>query len=110
MSMGSSLPTGHSNGSSAGSQLEPWLDPMSLNLTNLDGTYSPCVGNSLSCVLAFNTDSIGPGDQIDFFGASNSATASYSWNFDLNGLGGVSPSTSNNQSPAGVVFNTCWSF
>ena len=83
---------------------------MSLNLTNIDGTYLPCVGNSLSCVLAFNTDSIGQGDQIDFFGASNSATASYSWNFDINGLGGVSPSTSNNQNPAGVVFNTAGVF
>ena len=94
-----------SNGSSAGSQLEPWLDPMNLNITNLDGTYSPCGGTSLSCILAFNTDSIGQGNQIDFFGASNSGTASYSWNFDLNGLGGVSPSTSNNQSPGGVIFN-----
>ena len=100
----------NSNGSTAVSQLEPWLDPMSLNLTNIDGTYLPCVGNSLSCVLAFNTDSIGQGDQIDFFGASNSATASYSWNFDINGLGGVSPSTSNNQNPAGVVFNTAGVF
>ncbi|MBC99998.1 MAG: hypothetical protein CL841_01365 [Crocinitomicaceae bacterium] len=100
----------NSNGSTAGSQLEPWLDPMSLNITNLDGTYSPCGGNSLSCILAFNTDSISQGDQIDFFGASNSVTASYSWNFDVNGLGGVSPSTSNNQNPAGVVFNTAGVF
>ena len=100
----------NSNGSTAASQLEPWLDPMNLNITNLDGTYSPCGSNSLSCILAFNTDSIGQGDQIDFFGASNSGTASYSWNFDVNGLGGVSPSTSNNQNPAGVVFNTAGNF
>ena len=100
----------NSNGTTAESQLEPWLDPMSLNITNLDGTYSPCGGNSLSCILAFNTDSIGQGDYIDFFGSSNSGTASYSWNFDLNGLGGVNPSTSNNQNPAGVVFNTAGVF
>ncbi len=100
----------NSNGSTAGSQLESWLDPISLNVTNLDGTYSPCGGFILSCVLAFNTDSISEGDHIDFFGASNLGTASYSWNFDVNGLGGVSPSTSNNQSPAGVVFNTAGVF
>ena len=36
----------------------------------------------------FNTDSIGQGDQMDFFGASNSGTASYSWNFDIKWIRG----------------------
>ena len=95
-----------SNGSTSGSQLKPWLDPMNINITNLDGTYSPCGGNSLSCIIALYTDSIGQGGQIDFFGASNSGTASYSWNFDLNGLGGVSQTNSNNQNPSGIIYNS----
>jgi hypothetical protein len=94
-----------SNGSTAVSQLKPWLDPMNLNITNLDGTYPPGGGNSLTCNIALYTDSIGQGDQIDFFGECNSGTASYSWNFDLNGLGGVSPATSNDQNPSGIVYN-----
>ena len=40
---------------------------------------------------------------MDFFGGSNSSSASYSWDFDINGLGGVSPTTSTDKDPAGIV-------
>ena len=83
-----------SNGTSSGAQLEPWLDPIGININSLDGTYSPCGGNSLNCIIGLYTDTINEGELIDFFGGSNSNSASWSWNLDVNGIGGVSPSTS----------------
>ena len=99
-----------SNGSSAGAQLEPWLDPLSLNINSIDGTYSPGGGSSLNCMIGLYSDSVDQGTPMDFFGGSNSGTASYSWDFDINGLGGVSPTTSTDQDPSGVVFNTAGNF
>ena len=99
-----------SNGSSAGTQLEPWLDPLSLNINTIDGAYPPGGGSSLSCIIGLYSDSVDQGTPMDFFGGSNSGTASYSWDFDINGLGGVSPTTSTDQDPSGVVFNTAGNF
>jgi PKD repeat protein len=42
---------------------------------------------------------------IDFFGATNSNSSSWSWNLDVNGLGGVTPSTSNVQNPSNVLYS-----
>jgi lysyl endopeptidase len=94
-----------SNGSSPQSQLEPWLDPTGINVNNLDGTYSPCGGNSLNCIIGLYTDSINEGELIDFFGATNSNSSSWSWNLDVNGLGGVTPSTSSVQNPSNVLYS-----
>jgi len=99
-----------SNGSSAGAQLEPWLDPLSLNINSIDGTYPPGGGSSLSCIIGLYSDSVDQGTPMDFFGGSNSGTASYSWEFDINGLGGVSPTTSTDQDPSGIIFNTAGNF
>ena len=94
-----------SNGSSPQSQLEPWLDPAGINVNNLDGTYFPCGGSSLNCIIGLYTDSINEGELIDFFGATNSNSSSWSWNLDVNGLGGVTPSTSNVQNPSNVLYS-----
>ena len=99
-----------SNGNSTGAQLEPWLDPMSLNINSMDGTYPPGGGLSLGCIIGLYSDSIDQGNPMDFFGGSNSSTASYSWDFDINGLGGVSPTTSTDQDPSGIIFNTAGNF
>ena len=99
-----------SNGNSTGAQLEPWLDPLSLNINSIDGTYQPGGGSSLSCIIGLYFDSVNQGNPMDFFGGSNSSTASYSWDFDINGLGGVSPTTSTDQDPSGIVFNTAGNF
>ena len=99
-----------SNGSSNGAQLEPWLDPMSLNINSIDGTYPPGGASSLNCIIGLYTDSVDQGNPMDFFGGSNSGTASYSWDFDINGLGGVSPTTSTAQDPGGVIFNNSGNF
>jgi hypothetical protein len=64
----------------------------------------------LSCIIGLYSDSVDQGYPMDFFGGSNSSTASYSWDFDINGLGGVSPNTSTDQDPSGVVFNTAGNF
>ena len=93
------------NGNSSQAQLEPWLDPTGINLSYLDGTYSPCGGNSLSCDISLFTDSINQGEVLDFYGVTNSNSASWNWNFDVAGLGGVSPSTSNNQNPSSILFS-----
>ena len=47
---------------------------------------------------------------MDFFGGSNSGTASYSWEFDINGIGGVSPTSSTDQDPSGIIFNSAGNF
>ena len=60
--------------------------------------------------MLFNTDSIGQGDYIDFLDQVILEQPPTAGIFDLNGLGGVNPSTSNNQNPAGVVFNTAGVF
>ena len=83
---------------------------MSLNINSIDGTYPPGGGSSLSCIIGLYSDSVDQGTPMDFFGGSNSSTASYSWDFDINGLGGVSPNTSTDQDPSGVVFNTSGNF
>ena len=99
-----------SNGTSSGAQLEPWLDPIGININSLDGTYSPCGGNSLNCIIGLYTDTINEGELIDFFGGSNSNSASWSWNLDVNGIGGVSPSTSSDQNPSAILYSNPGSF
>ena len=66
--------------------------------------------SSLNCIIGLYTDSVDQGNPMDFFGGSNSGTASYSWDFDINGLGGVSPTTSTAQDPGGVIFNNSGNF
>ena len=93
------------NGTSAQSQLEPWLDPNGINLSYLEGTYSPCGGNSLGCDISLFTDSITEGEVLDFYGSTNANSANWSWNFDVAGLGGVTPTSSNNQNPTSILFS-----
>ena len=93
------------NGTSAQSQLEPWLDPNGINLSYLEGTYSPCGGNSLGCEISLFTDSINEGEVLDFYGSTNANSANWSWDFDVAGLGGVTPTTSNNQNPSSILFS-----
>ena len=91
------------NGSNSASQLEPWLDPAGLNSSTLDGTYFPC--NSITCSAAASNNSVSEGSSIDFNGVSSDPNVTWSWNFDVNGIGGVSPSTSNLQNPSNIIFN-----
>ena len=71
MSMGSSQPVGLVT-EVRRSQLEPWLDPLSLNINSIDGTYPPGGGSSLSCIIGLYSDSVDQGTPMDFFGGSNS--------------------------------------
>ena len=91
------------NGSNPASQLEPWLDPAGLNVSTLDGTYAPC--NTFTCSATSSDNSIFIGDNINFNGVSSESNVTWSWNFDVNGIGGVSPSISNVQNPTNIIFN-----
>ena len=101
-----------SNGSGDSAKLKPWLDPLNLNISSLDGTYAPCSGTVPECEIAFwnsqtqvFSDTINKGESIDFFSLSNLTAPSYDWNFDKTGLGGVSAPNSTDQNPSGVIFN-----
>lgn len=99
-----------SNGSSSSSQLASWLDPNNTNASNLDGTYAPCGGSSLTCSATSSITSINTGNSIDFYGTSSSSSSTWSWDFDPNNLGGVSPSNSTTQNPTGITFNNAGSY
>ncbi len=95
----------NNNGSNNGSQLAPWLDPTNSNPTSIDGTYAPCgTGTTLTCSANSSASSLNAGGNIDFYGTASSTNTTWSWNFDVYGLGGVSPSTSNTQNPTNITF------
>ena len=94
-----------SNGSSSGAKLQPWLDPSGSNAITMDGTYAPCSG-PLTCGATASSNNVNAGNSIDFSGSSSNSLNTWSWNFDVNGNGGVSPSTSNVQNPSGITFNS----
>ncbi|MCU0440281.1 MAG: T9SS type A sorting domain-containing protein [Raineya sp.] len=59
-----------------------------------------------------NKTSITEGDQVSFSGSGRmgdnetpSTISSWSWNFDVDGLGGASPATSTSQNPGNVTFS-----
>ena len=95
-----------SNGNNSSSQLSSWLDPAGINPTTLDGTYYPCPGPNLTCNATSNLNSITAGNSINFYGNSNISAGSWNWDFDVNNLGGVSPSTSTQQNPSNIIFNS----
>ena len=94
-----------SNGTSNGAQLASWLDPTNSNATNIDGTYAPCGTSSLSCSISQTANSINSGGTVNFSGNSSSSNNTWSWNFDVSGIGGASPSTSSSQNPNNITFN-----
>jgi len=62
--------------------------------------------------ITANKTTIVEGDQVTFSGAGRmgdnetpSTISSWSWNFDVDGLGGASPSTSSSQNPGNVTFS-----
>ena len=91
------------NGPNSASQLEPWLDPAGLNVSTLDGTYAPC--NSFTCSATTSNNSVVEGNNVDFNGVSSDPNVTWSWDFDVSGIGGVSPSTSNTQNPSNIIFS-----
>ena len=94
-----------SNGTSNGAQLASWLDPTNSNATYMDGTYAPCGTSSLSCSISQTANSINSGGTVNFSGNSSSSNNTWSWNFDVSGIGGASPSTSSSQNPNNITFN-----
>ena len=94
-----------SNGTSNGAQLASWLDPTNSNATYIDGTYAPCGTSSLSCSISQTANSINSGGTVNFSGNSSSSNNTWSWNFDVSGIGGASPSTSSSQNPNNITFN-----
>ena len=94
-----------SNGTSNGAQLASWLDPTNSNATYMDGTYAPCGTSSLSCSISQTANSITTGGTVNFSGNSSSSNNTWSWNFDVSGIGGASPSTSSSQNPNNITFN-----
>ena len=94
-----------SNGTSNGAQLASWLDPTNSNATYMDGTYAPCGTSSLSCSISQTANSINSGSTVNFSGNSSSSNNTWSWNFDVSGIGGASPSTSSSQNPNNITFN-----
>ncbi|MEC9187021.1 MAG: PKD domain-containing protein [Bacteroidota bacterium] len=94
-----------SNGTSNGAQLAYWLDPTNSNATYVDGTYAPCGTSSLSCSISQTANSITTGGTVNFSGNSSSSNNTWSWNFDVSGIGGASPSTSSSQNPNNITFN-----
>ena len=94
-----------SNGTSNGAQLAYWLDPTNSNATYMDGTYAPCGTSSLSCSISQTANSITTGGTVNFSGNSSSSNNTWSWNFDVSGIGGASPSTSSSQNPNNITFN-----
>ena len=94
-----------SNGTSNGAQLASWLDPTNSNVTYMDGTYAPCGTSSLSCSISQTANSITTGGTVNFSGNSSSSNNTWSWNFDVSGIGGSSPSNSSSQNPNNITFN-----
>lgn len=99
------------NGSNSQSQLEPWLDPGSTGVSNLDGAYEPCnQSNPPTCAINASSNTITAGGSVIFSDASTGLPTGWSWNFDNTSLGGVTPSTSSAQNPGSVTYSNAGSY
>jgi hypothetical protein len=94
------------NGSNSNARLSSWLDPTQSNVNTLDGSYQPCSSaNPLICNINTSSTSITVGSSVIFSDGSTGNPNSWNWNFDTNGLGGASPSSSSAQNPGAITFN-----
>lgn len=94
------------NGTTANSQLAPWLDPINSGATVLDGSYQPCNSTAPpTCGINASATNIIVGGSVNFTDGSSGVPTSWSWNFDNGSLGGVSPATSTAQNPGAVTFS-----
>ncbi|MBK7212043.1 MAG: T9SS type A sorting domain-containing protein [Bacteroidales bacterium] len=87
-----------SNGLSDTMQLEPWLDPMNEGRTSMEGAF-----NDKLAVADFETDTtvIKIGNSLNFYDRSSGLPNLWRWSFE-----GGEPSSSNEQNPSGIRYNT----
>ena len=91
------------NGDSSIAKLAPWLNPNDSNLTFIDGIYFSCEASSDFTTANF-------GSSLNFNGEGNSTISEWEWNFDVNELGGVNPTNSDEQNPSNILFDSAGNY
>lgn len=87
-----------SNGVADSMRLKPWLDPLNEGRTSMEGAY-----NDKLAVADFETDTtvIRIGSTLNFYDRSSGLPNNWRWSFE-----GGEPSSSNEQNPSGIKYNT----
>lgn len=87
-----------SNGATDSMQLKPWLDPLNEGRTSMEGAF-----NDKLAVADFETDTtvIRIGNSLNFYDRSSGLPISWRWSFE-----GGEPSSSTDQNPSGIRYNT----
>ena len=75
-------------------------------------TSNVCGAAALDANFTANTTNINVGQTVTFTDASTTPNTlnGWSWNFDVTGIGGVSPATASTQGPHVVTYNTAGTF
>jgi PKD repeat protein len=94
----------NSNGSTAATHLDDWLDPSGTNPSTLAGR-GPCTTSAPVANFSANSTSIAVGGSVNFTDLSTNTPTSWSWTFS-----GGTPGTSTVQNPAGIVYNTAGTY
>ena len=93
-----------SNGTANNKRLKPWLDPTNSGVTTCPA-YDPYANQPPEPDFAASHTTILEGGTVDFYNYTANNPQSYSWSFP-----GGTPSSSTEQEPAGIIYNTAGTY
>ncbi|MBO4615281.1 MAG: PKD domain-containing protein [Bacteroidales bacterium] len=93
-----------SNGTADNKRLKPWLDPTNSGVTTCPA-YDPYANQPPEPDFAASSTTIVEGGSVDFYNYTGNNPESYSWSFP-----GGTPSTSTEQEPTGITYNTAGTY